>query len=280
MTAPDVVVVGHVVQDLTPQGSRLGGAGTFASVQAHRLGRSVGVVTRAPHRLLDDPQLAGIAFAGRDSDKATTFENSYDGSSRRQRVPSRAAPITADDVPEGWRSTDVVLLGPVCGEIPHDFERLFTDSLVGIGAQGWLRALDENGAVRPAPWNGPPFWQGAHALFVSDEDLVAETQLDRWVEEVPVVVVTRERRGARVHDGGRWREIDAFPANEVDPTGAGDVFAAAFLVWLDETGDVGGAAQFASAAAAFAVEAEGIKGIANRDQIGERLAQHPELMLA
>jgi sugar/nucleoside kinase (ribokinase family) len=117
-------------------------------------------------------------------------------------------------------------------------------------------------------------------LFVSDEDVAGEEhQLDRWAKDVPIVVVTRERRGARVHHDDAWHEIEAFPAEEVDPTGAGDVFAAAFLVHYSESADVGKATRFASAAAVLSVEAQGIEGIANRQQIEERVAAHPELEL-
>ena len=279
MTTPDIVVVGHVVQDLTPQGSRLGGAATFASVQARRFGCTVGVVTRARQDVLQDPQLSGIEFAGRSSETTTTFENTYDGAGRRQRVPNQADGITGIDVPLDWQKATTVLLGPVCGEVTHDISDLFTDALIGIGAQGWLRALDGDAHVQPTAWSGAPFWGGCRVLFVSDEDLVDDGQLDRWVKDVPIVVVTRERRGARVHDEGRWREIHALPAEEVDPTGAGDVFAAAFLVRFEETNDVANAARFASAAAAFSVEAEGIEAIATREQIDQRLSQHPELVL-
>jgi sugar/nucleoside kinase (ribokinase family) len=139
--------------------------------------------------------------------------------------------------------------------------------------------LDDDGYVVPQAWTGAPFWTGGKVLFVSDEDLIDDTQLARWTADVPVVVVTRERRGARVHDAGRWREIRAFPADEVDPTGAGDVFAAAFLVRLSESGDVPDATRFASAAAACSVEAEGIEAIATREQIEDRLSRHPEVVL-
>jgi sugar/nucleoside kinase (ribokinase family) len=134
--------------------------------------------------------------------------------------------------------------------------------------------------VRRQAWNGAPFWHGCHVLFVSDEDVGRRSdQIDRWTDDVPVVAVTSNRRGARVHDNGRWRSIDAFPADEVDPTGAGDVFATAFLVRMRETQDVAQATRFASAAAACSIEAQGIDGIATRATIDERLRAHPDVVL-
>ena len=222
-----------------------------------------------------------MEFAGRRSQQTTTFENRYDGAERRQRVRAQAASLTTADVPTRWLTAPVVFLAPVCGEVAPEYSLLFTHNLLGIGAQGWLRDLDEDGRVRRRVWTGPPFWEGGDVLFVSDEDLAGdERELDRWLEDLPTVVVTRERRGARVHSKGVWREIDAFPTDEVDPTGAGDVFAAAYLIRYEESGDVAAAVRFASAAAAASVEASGAEGIADRDEIEKRLASHPEIVLA
>ena len=54
---------------------------------------------------------------------------------------------------------------------------------------------------------------------------------------------------------------------EVDPTGAGDVFAAAYLIRYHETGDPYEAAQFANLVASFSVEAPGTEGIPTRDEV-------------
>ena len=279
--SPDFVVVGHVVEDLTPQGSRIGGTATFAALQAHRLGVSAGIVTRARPDTLSHPQLEHIAIAGRPSDQTTTFENTYDGASRRQRVVKHAASVTEEDVPSDWKNAPIMLVGPMLGEIQTDTGTMSSNTLLGVGAQGWLRELDEHGIVRRRSWTGSPFWRGSHVLFVSDEDLAeGEQQFEHWLEDVPAVVVTQERRGARVHDEGRWREIGAFPADEIDPTGAGDVFSAAYLVRYHETGDVAEATRFAAAAASCSVEAVGVEGIADREQIEARMSAHPEVVLA
>jgi sugar/nucleoside kinase (ribokinase family) len=180
-----------------------------------------------------------------------------------------------------------VLLGPVCGEVPAGLGTAFSGGIVGVAAQGWLRRLDRSGRVRRRAWTGEAFWSGGKVLFASEEDLGRRReQVDRWRADVPVVVVTRDRRGARVHAegarvlvGGRWRAIEAFPANEVDPTGAGDVFAAAFLVRYHETEDIAESARFASAAGACSVEAPGSASIATRDEIEARMEGHKEIVL-
>ena len=277
---PDFVVVGHVVRDLVPEGWRLGGTATFAAVQAERLGLTVGIVTRAGSDLDLATAFPKAEIALTPSDETTTFQNVYGSEGRSQHVLGRAAAISDTDVPSGWRSAPVVLLGPVCDELPADLSSLFDDPLLGISAQGWLRRVDDDGRVRGRAWDGEPFWHGGDVLFVSDEDIGADdAQVERWTKDVPIVAMTSNRRGAHVHDDGRWRAIAAFPTSEVDPTGAGDVFATAFLVELRATSDVAAATRFASAAAACAIEATGIDAIATRDQIEAHMRAHPGVAL-
>jgi sugar/nucleoside kinase (ribokinase family) len=67
--------------------------------------------------------------------------------------------------------------------------------------------------------------------------------------------------------------VPAFPAESVDPTGAGDVFAAALLVYLHRTGDLERAAGYAHATAAFCIEGEGVEGLPTAEQVERRAAE-------
>ncbi|MEE8370045.1 MAG: PfkB family carbohydrate kinase, partial [Dehalococcoidia bacterium] len=67
-------------------------------------------------------------------------------------------------------------------------------------------------------------------------------------------------------------------AATIDPTGAGDAFAAAFLIHLWETGDGWQSARFAACAASFVIEREGTAAIPDRDQIEARLRRYPEIV--
>jgi sulfofructose kinase len=91
--------------------------------------------------------------------------------------------------------------------------------------------------------------------------------------------MTLGRDGALVFSAGRYTYSPGFVVDAVDTTGAGDVFATAFLAHLSETGDLALAARFAAAAASIAVSREGTLAIADRRQIEERMAQHPEILL-
>lgn len=288
MAAPDFLVVGHLVQDKVAGGYRLGGTAAYASLTAHRLGLRTAVLTRAAADLDLSSLPAGQAGLPPEievhrlpSSQTTVFENIYSGGHRTQYVWAKAESITAADVPAELASARVVLLGPVVGEVEDEVARCFPGSLVGICAQGWLRTVAADGRVgrlSPRHWR-PPTSGGLQAVFVSEEDLPpAETEetLARWAAQAPLIFFTLGYRGSRLWWDGRWQEVPGFPAREVDPTGSGDVFAAAFLARYLETDDVAQASLFAAAAAAVSVEAVGIAGVPTRAQVEERLRRQNE----
>ena len=269
------------MRDVVADGFRFGGTVTFAAVQAHRLGCSVGVVTRAGDDFDVQAELPFAQVVRHPSRTTTTFENHYVEGQRKQRVHAQADPIVADDLPADWRASPVALVGPVLGEIDPSLAAAFDDdTLVGVSPQGWLRALDTEGNVMRTSYDGAPFWRGADVVFVSDEDLLGgRDDTDIWTRDVALIAMTQSRRGAQVWADGRWRAIDAFPEDEVDPTGAGDTFATAFLIRLHETADVYEAARFGAAAASLSVGGVGAAAMPTRKEIEARMRRYPEVAL-
>ncbi len=281
MHAPDCVVCGHASRDITPQRWRMGGTVTFAAAQAHRLGMRVGVVTSAGDDCDVQAQLPFAEIVNQISAATTTFENHYTHGQRKQRLHARSTPIAVDAIPRDWRSPSIALIGPVFGEIDPAMASAFDErALVGVSPQGWLRALDGEGNVVRAAWDGAPFWHGADAVFVSDEDLLGgRADAERWAGEGAIIAMTESDRGAQLYLQGAWGRIAAFPEDEVDPTGAGDTFATAFLIRLHETGDAAEAARFAAAAASLSIGGIGIESTPAREQIEERMRRNPEVVL-
>ncbi len=271
----DFLVVGHVVQDVVPDGYTVGGTTTYSSITARNLGRKPGIVTRlAPDFVLPEV-LHDVAVARVPSAHTTTFHNIYHDGHRQQFLLSIADPIQPDDVPAAWRAVPIVHLGPLARELDARFATLFPGALVGVTPQGWLRQWDESKRVRMRPWEeAPEILPHVDVLVLSEEDLNGNASLmDEYVRLTRIAVMTQGPRGCIVFTQGQQRQIPGFPAREVDPTGAGDVFAAAFLIRLEETGDPFESARFANATASFCVEAPGVTGIPTRAQVEARLSQ-------
>ena len=81
--------------------------------------------------------------------------------------------------------------------------------------------------------------------------------MTEWVQRVPIAVVTAGAHGALLYVNGDRYEVRPRRAMDVDATGAGDVFAAAFLARYRRDGDPWDAAEAATCAASLSVEGVG-----------------------
>ena len=281
--SPDFLVVGHVTRDLVPGGWKLGGTASYAAHVAAHLGQRCALLTSAAPELDLSTLLPCVEISCIASERGTVFEHFFAGERRIQYVRDQAASIGPDEVPAFLRRASAVLLGPVFGEVDPSLVSSFPGSLIGATAQGWLRRLEADGRLsegHTADLAIEILAGRLTALFLSEEDLDGTPLPESWISALPILVVTRGRLGARLCIEGTWWQMPAFPSREVDATGAGDAFAAAFLIRYHETEKPSDAARFAAAVASFVVEAPGITGAPTGAQVEARLQAHPELRLS
>lgn len=250
-----------------------GGPSLYSAQAAHRLGADVTLVTRLPASYPRDA-LEGLDVHPLPAADCPRYENTYDRASRRRQLLLGAGePL---DLAEALPRSDAVLLAPAY----HELRAMpaFETRVVAVALQGLLRTADEGGLVRHVadPVNAARrlAFPGVYAFF-SDEDTGDPGALAPALASMGVtVVVTRGPAGASLYCPGEPpRDVRGFPATVVDPTGAGDVFAAAFVVRMVETGDVEAACTFANAAGAVSVEASGLAGVPTRVRVEERMLQ-------
>ncbi len=279
-----LLTVGNPVLDVAPSGLRPGGTAVYATATVRALGLPaawVGAI--ATHDL---PLFGALAEGATVAPIASTvrFQNTYTPLGREQRVQGRPAPLLPEIVAAAFRPGDLVLVGPILGEAPPATVAVLPERhIAGICLQGYLRTVAAGGLVVPRDSNrGLPDLPCAHlaTCFLSTEDLPC-WPLERTVRDLlgryARVVVTNGPHGATCYHARGSRFVPAFPTVERDPTGAGDVFAAAFCIRLAETGDDDEALAFAATAASFAVEGEGTSSLAGRDAIEARRASHVEV---
>jgi 1D-myo-inositol 3-kinase len=286
---PTFLSIGHITRDLLADGTfSLGGTVTFAALTVQRLGLSAAIVTCADADLAQQlpALLPGIGLAVRSTTATTTFENRYHDGLRIQYLRARSDTLEPGDVPPAWRAAPIVLLAPLAQELTPEIVTLFPRTpgrLLAATPQGWLRRWEPDGRVWPVPWEAAAqVLPHLDVLILSRDDLLPFAQDDRlavegvlrhWSRLVPLLVATAGREGATLFRDGTAQHFPAYAAREVDPTGAGDVFAAAFLVHLSREGDPAAAVDFANCVASFSVEAVGTQGIPTLAQVEQRMAR-------
>ena len=283
---PHFLAIGHVTRDVHPDSSfSLGGTVSFAALTAYSLGLESAIVTHADLQLAAElpSLLPGIGLAIQPSAETTTFDNRYHEGFRTQYLLARGGFMQVSDVPASWRGASIVLLAPLARELAPDLVTLFPRRpgiIIAATPQGWLRRWDDDGRVWPTPWSeAEQVLPGLDALILSHDDLLpfangkraeADAILARWSQHVPLLVATDGRYGATLFQNGIPERFPAYSANEIDPTGAGDVFAAAFLTHLSRHSDPRAAIDFANCVASLSIEHTGTTGIPTLEQVRER----------
>lgn len=268
LEAVDYLIIGHLAVDLTPSGARLGGTAAYASLAARALGLRVGVVTsvgaEAPLNAL-----AGIPVVSVPSEHSTTFENLQTPEGRKQTIHHQAAALTYEHVPAAWRTAPLIHLAPLAQELASDLPAQVSASLVGLTPQGWLRTWDSEGRVRPYAWKeAEKVLPRIGAMVISREDVGGdEEQIETFAHYVRILAVTEAAAGSVLYWNGDRRRFRAPKMDEVDSTGAGDIYAAAFFIRLYTTRDPWEAARFATKFAAYSVTRFGLDGIPTEREI-------------
>ncbi len=270
----DYLVVGHVAMDITPNGLRLGGTVAYAGLTAHALGLRVGIVTSHGSRA-DLTPLNRIPLISIPADHSTTFENIKTENGRIQILHHRAEPLRLEHIPDAWRKTSIIHLAPIARELETDLASQLPGSLIGITAQGWMRTWDENGRVAATAWknSGQALRQAGAVVFSVDDVNRNLEQVEAMAHQTRLLCLTEAEAGSVLYWNGDRRRFRAPAIPEVDSTGAGDIFAAAFFVRLHHTRDPWEAARFATQLASRSIARVGLEGIPTQKEIEESLVE-------
>jgi 1D-myo-inositol 3-kinase len=272
----DLVAVGHVTLDETPQGTRPGGAAYYASITAHRLGLRVGLLTSCGADFPRAALPADLDITVVPAARTTRYVLASVEGGRRLRLLERAERIGVAGLPGPWRRAPLVLLCPVASEVDPGLAAAFPDGAVGVLPQGWMRRWGPQGEVSPAGWeHAAAVLAHAQVVVLSDEDAAESLgEVVEWFQRVPLGAITRAAAGATLYVNGEPYHVAPDPVSAVDDTGAGDVFATTLLVDYQRGGDPWSAAAAAACAAAASVTGEGAAAIPGRAELDARLAAH------
>lgn len=264
MSQLDYLLIGHITRDLTPHGDEPGGTVTYSGRAALALGYHTAVLTSYAPDFTGMGVLTGLTVHNVLSAATTTFENVYTPHGRVQTVHATAATLTPDHLPAAWGEPAIIHLAPVVHEVDYSFfdrsiDR-FPGSLVCLTPQGWLREWGSDGRVHPREWpEAQAILSRADVVVLSQEDLPDIATLWQYWEWCKLLVLTGGPKGCLVLQGETAVRIPTISITQVDPTGAGDIFATAYFINYHQTRDALAAAHFANVIAAHSVTQSGIE---------------------
>ena len=264
----DYLVIGHVTRDLDGSSSRIGGTAAYAARTARALGCRVGVITSAGAGMDLRQSLSDVLITRLLAPTSTTFENIYTEAGRQQVIHNVARPLGFEALPHDWRAR-LVHVGPVAQECDPALVSGLGEAFVGVTPQGWMRQWDEDGYVSRSRWEEAelvlPY---ADAVVLSEEDVRGDRSVvTEYAQKTRCLALTQGAAGCTVYAAGQVRHFPAPTVQEVDPTGAGDVFAASLFYALQRGQDAWAAARFANCVAARSVTRHGIFAAPNPQEV-------------
>ncbi len=294
----DLVAIGNPVYDLisTPRITTsqriLSGCSTNACLAARRLGMKqvmlVGNVgSDFDRRFQTEMKRYGIKSINTGTgDRTTGFSLRYDErGDRALKVIADAGKIPIRRVWSECCQTRYLLLAPVLYELDVSEVLDLVGSSLGevfLDPQGLVRRLGEGGKVEHFCERKTFSKLVGSVHFVKPNELEAEviTGLQDQAESARklvewgarIAIVTLGEKGSVACDRETCLSIPAYKTIAVDPTGAGDVYAGAFLAEYSRTKDLDSSCLYASAAASVMVENVGPDFPLTDDEVRRRAA--------
>jgi len=244
-----IAVIGSTTIDKNIHGlkSRLkiGGVTTYSGITYRRHGiktRIVSNVAKQDLQILAKLNQEKLIIHNGTTSDTTQFKNTFNGDERRQQMPLKASSIKAGQIIKVLEHISSVHLGPLH---PLDIDLGCISVLektnlpVFLDVQGYTRRLENTEvysgvsnqlpkalkAARIVKANNPEIESILNLLNTDLNDLLLTYEIDEFV-------VTQGRQGGYVKDNtGREFRYNADSVQQVDdPTGAGDVFFAAYNI--------------------------------------------------
>ncbi len=274
--------------DDDPRGWRLGGGVTYAALTTARLGLRTAALVGADELAagateLDLLRAAGVSLRLVPLAHGPVYENVETPAGRVQICLAPGDPLPARALPASWAGAPAWMIVPIAGETGPDWAAAVPPEVrLAVGWQGLLRRLSPDTRVVKLLPTASPLVRRADLIGVSRHDVDPGTRLgdlSRLLHPGTRLVVTRGALGGLLvtaggPGSGAIRAYPAIAATEVEPTGAGDVFLAAFVAagLAGPSGDEQ-AIGWATAAAGLAVEGPGLGAVPDRAAMLARLGR-------
>ncbi len=211
----------------------------------------------------------------------------YDDQGNRElTVLGEADPIGV--FTEGADQADFILIGPILGEIGVDLVkalRQVSRAPIMVDPQGLLRGIKQGKIVHELTDDFVQIAKLATVVKANELETRVVTGIEPRAEPEKAVralyeygcqiaITTLAEAGSIIYDGQKITIIPPYTTNAIDPTGAGDTYAAGFMVkYLETPQDLAGVGCFASSVSSVMVENSGPDFPLTRAEVDRRQAR-------
>lgn len=254
----------------------LSGCSTNACLAAALLGEQTTLVGTVGEdfrsRLETDLNSRGVEYRLSPSKQTGGFSLIYydDQGNRHLTILGTADPIPA--AIDSAADTDIILIGPILGEVDANLvERIRSTSQapIVVDPQGLLRGSKDGKIFHEKTVDFEKISAMATVVKANELETKVVTGIDPRVDPegavralhrfgCQIAVTTIAEAGSIIFDGKKIYLIPPFTTHAIDPTGAGDTYAAGFMVkYLETPHDLTSVGCFGSSVASVMVENSG-----------------------
>ena len=239
------LTIGHVCMDIDQNSNyKLGGTVSYSGQLANALNCSCTIMTSYSSTFKFEDYLCGIELINQGSEMTTCFGNDYSSGTRVQKLFSVADEIRIDGLSRIYPEYDIIHIAPIFHELDLSIQQIIPEhSFCLVTPQGWLRDIKDEQIIK-RNMDLRVFKNRIIIISQDDIDLTSSECLE-ISEHCQILVVTRASQGASLFVNGKEAHYKAIKVKEIDPTGAGDIFAAAFAIEYYRTGNADKAVKFA-----------------------------------
>lgn len=276
------LVIGNITKDrlVLKIGESVSFGGTiYAGITAARLGYKAYILSKGNLEaipLIKSLSKEGVQVKLQPDKHLTFFVNDYLLGERKQLLLEHTGKI----VYKSLGKMDIIHFNPMFNEISlNDLKKARKDcKILSLDVQGLVRTIKDKKVIGKFWSERKEFLEYIDFLKVGKTEIkfVSRKRAHKDVCKelsslgAKVIALTFGKKGSIVFEKDCFYKIPAYKTKEIDPTGAGDVYATAFAIKYFETKNALKSGLFASAAASFVVEDYGLKNIALRKEVEER----------
>lgn len=233
------LVVGHYCHDqLTLHDGQvvhsLGGSVSYITNVFEALGMECKAASKVGPDFLYCSQITHPPQTLDDQPTTEFFADFTQGEERVLKAGNICEPIEPENIPD-MKFELGLAVGIACEVLPETLQRMVEVSrYVVVDVQALIRTIDpETGLVGLQKLEETPYYDLLEQISFLKAARIEASYIDiETVRQKTCLIVTEGKHGSRVYSKDHEYRIPAFPATEVDPTGAGDSFLAGFSAGL------------------------------------------------